>query len=100
MSSKITRRDTLRLSGAAAALATGATALNARPARAQTMDHGGHGGMHHGGATPAPTIEAVEGDRVRIYVTNGLPAPTSVHWHGMLVPSGMDGVGGLSQRAI
>jgi FtsP/CotA-like multicopper oxidase with cupredoxin domain len=165
MSSKITRRDTLRLSGATAALATGATALRARHARAQAMDHGAHGGMHHGGAvpapaagetrtsavapqrgrvivpngevlahrmvdgvkvfhlvaeevehefapglvtkawgyngrTPGPTIEAVEGDRVRIYVTNRLPAPTSVHWHGMLVPSGMDGVGGLSQRAI
>jgi FtsP/CotA-like multicopper oxidase with cupredoxin domain len=54
----------------------------------------------YNGRTPGPTIEAVEGDRVRIYVTNRLPAPTSVHWHGMLVPSGMDGVAGLSQRAI
>src|SRR5262249_45998496 len=33
-----------------------------------------------------PTIEAVEGDRVRIYVTNKLGAPTTVHWHGVLVP--------------
>jgi FtsP/CotA-like multicopper oxidase with cupredoxin domain len=47
-----------------------------------------------------PVIEAVEGDRVRIYVTNRLPAPTSVHWHGVILPSGMDGVGGLSQRVI
>ncbi len=47
-----------------------------------------------------PTIEAVEGDRVRIYVTNRLASPTSVHWHGLLVPSGMDGVGGVSQKAI
>jgi FtsP/CotA-like multicopper oxidase with cupredoxin domain len=47
-----------------------------------------------------PTIEAVEGDRVRIYVTNRLPAPTSVHWHGLLLPNGMDGVAGLNQRAI
>ena len=47
-----------------------------------------------------PTIEAVEGDQVRIYVTNRLPAPTSVHWHGVLLPSGMDGVGGVSQKAI
>lgn len=45
-------------------------------------------------------IEAVEGDRVRISVTNKLAAPTTVHWHGVLLPSGMDGVGGLSQRAI
>lgn len=47
-----------------------------------------------------PTIEAVEGDRVRIYVTNRLDAPTSVHWHGLVVPNGMDGVGGLTQRPI
>jgi manganese oxidase len=47
-----------------------------------------------------PTIECVEGDRLRIYVTNRLPAATTVHWHGIVLPSGMDGVGGLSQKAI
>lgn len=55
----------------------------------------GYNGRVHG-----PTIEATEGDRVRIYVTNHLPAPTSVHWHGMHVPNGMDGVAGLTQRPI
>ncbi len=55
----------------------------------------GYNGRVHG-----PTIEAVEGDHVRIYVTNRLSAPTTVHWHGVLVPSGMDGVGGVSQKAI
>jgi manganese oxidase len=54
----------------------------------------------YNGSTPGPTIEAVEGDRVRIYVTNRLPEPTTVHWHGVLVPNGMDGVAGLTQRAI
>ncbi|MCK7594049.1 multicopper oxidase family protein [Pseudomarimonas salicorniae] len=54
----------------------------------------------YNGSTPGPTIEAVEGDRVRIYVTNRLPEHTSVHWHGILLPSGMDGVGGLSQPHI
>jgi len=54
----------------------------------------------YNGTTPGPTIEAVEGDRVRIYVTNRLPEHTSVHWHGLLLPSGMDGVGGLSQPQI
>lgn len=54
----------------------------------------------YNGSTPGPVIEAVEGDRVRIYVTNHLPAPTTVHWHGVLVPSGMDGVAGLSQPVI
>jgi FtsP/CotA-like multicopper oxidase with cupredoxin domain len=54
----------------------------------------------YNGRTPGPTIEAVEGDHVRIYVTNKLPEPTSVHWHGVILPSGMDGVGGLSQAPI
>ncbi len=55
----------------------------------------GFNGQVHG-----PVIEAVEGDRIRIYLTNKLPAATSVHWHGVILPSGMDGVGGLSQKAI
>ena len=50
--------------------------------------------------TPGPTIEAVEGDRVRMLVTNKLPESTAVHWHGILVPSGMDGVQGLTQKPI
>jgi FtsP/CotA-like multicopper oxidase with cupredoxin domain len=54
----------------------------------------------YNGETPGPTIEAVEGDRVRIYVENRLPEPTSVHWHGVLLPNGMDGVAGLNQRRI
>ena len=55
----------------------------------------GYNGRVHG-----PTIEAVEGDRVRVYVTNKLSAPTTVHWHGIFLPNGMDGVGGLTQRTI
>lgn len=54
----------------------------------------------YNGRTPGPTIEAVEGDRVRIYVTNRLPEPTTAHWHGVLLPNGMDGVAGLNQRPI
>ncbi len=54
----------------------------------------------YNGSTPGPVIEATEGDRVRIYVTNKLPEATSVHWHAILVPHGMDGVGGLTQEWI
>jgi FtsP/CotA-like multicopper oxidase with cupredoxin domain len=54
----------------------------------------------YNGQTPGPTIEAVEGDRVRILVTNHLPEDTSVHWHGVLLPNGMDGVQGLTQPHI
>ncbi|HXI11116.1 MAG TPA: copper oxidase [Thermoanaerobaculia bacterium] len=54
----------------------------------------------YNGVTPGPTIEAIEGDRVRILVTNKLPEGTSVHWHGMILPNGMDGVSGLNQPKI
>jgi FtsP/CotA-like multicopper oxidase with cupredoxin domain len=54
----------------------------------------------YNGQSPGPTIETVEGDKVRIFVTNKLPEHTTVHWHGMLVPNGMDGVGGLTQPHI
>jgi FtsP/CotA-like multicopper oxidase with cupredoxin domain len=54
----------------------------------------------YNGQSPGPTIEVVEGDRVRIFVTNKLPEHTSVHWHGQRLPNGMDGVSGLNQSAI
>ena len=72
---------------------------------AQPVDHEFAPGLRaecwgYNGGTPGPTIEAVEGDRVRFYVTNRLPEPTSLHWHGVIVPSGMDGVAGLTQKSI
>ena len=54
----------------------------------------------YNGQSPGPTIEVVEGDRVRVYVTNKLPEHTSVHWHGQRLPNGMDGVSGLTQPSI
>jgi FtsP/CotA-like multicopper oxidase with cupredoxin domain len=54
----------------------------------------------YNGQSPGPTIEVVEGDRVRIFVTNKLPEHTSIHWHGQRLPNGMDGVTGLTQPAI
>ncbi len=54
----------------------------------------------YNGRTPGPTIEAVEGDHVRIFVTNQLKEPTAVHWHGLILPSGMDGIKGLNQKGI
>lgn len=54
----------------------------------------------YNGVTPGPTIEAIEGDRVRILVENRLPEGTSIHWHGFILPNGMDGVSGLNQPKI
>ncbi|HVR28873.1 MAG TPA: copper oxidase [Thermoanaerobaculia bacterium] len=52
------------------------------------------------GSMPGPTIEVVEGDRVRFVVHNRLPEATSMHWHGLEVPNEMDGVPGLHQDPI
>src|SRR5262245_39960584 len=54
----------------------------------------------YNGQSPGPTIECVEGDNVRMFVTNKLPEHTTIHWHGILLPNGMDGVGGLNQPHI
>jgi len=54
----------------------------------------------YNGQSPGPTIEVVEGDRVRLFVTNRLPEHTSIHWHGQRLPNGMDGVTGLTQPGI
>jgi len=54
----------------------------------------------YNGQSPGPTIEVVEGDRVRVFVTNRLPEHTTIHWHGQRLPNGMDGVGGMNQPQI
>jgi FtsP/CotA-like multicopper oxidase with cupredoxin domain len=54
----------------------------------------------YNGQSPGPTIEVVEGDRVRIFLTNKLPEHTTMHWHGQRLPNGMDGVSGLTQPQI
>ena len=52
------------------------------------------------GTVPGPTIRVIEGEKVRIVVTNKMPVGTSVHWHGMVLPHKMDGVPGLTQAPI
>jgi FtsP/CotA-like multicopper oxidase with cupredoxin domain len=54
----------------------------------------------YNGSTPGPTLECTEGEPVRIRLTNRLPEHTSMHWHGILLPNGMDGVGGLTQPHV
>jgi manganese oxidase len=72
---------------------------------AEEMDHAFDSGLHakcwgFNGRVNGTFIEAVEGERVRIYATNRLPVATSIHWHGFYLPNGMDGVGGLTQPYI
>ena len=72
---------------------------------AEEVDHAFDAGLRakcwaYNGHVNSTVIEAVEGERVRIYVTNRLAVATSVHWHGIYLPNGMDGVGGLTQPYI
>ena len=52
------------------------------------------------GSAPGPTIQANEGDRVRIVFDNHLPEPTAIHWHGLELPIEMDGVPGVGQKPV
>ncbi|MEO8443380.1 MAG: copper resistance system multicopper oxidase [Gammaproteobacteria bacterium] len=52
------------------------------------------------GSLPAPVLHWQEGDTVTLRVTNTLTEPTSIHWHGIILPAGMDGVPGLSYSGI
>ena len=57
-------------------------------------------GMTVNGSIPGPTLRFRQGDVARIRVENRMPVETSIHWHGVLVPPGMDGVPEISFPAI
>ncbi len=52
------------------------------------------------GSVPGPVLHWREGDTITLRVTNRLAVPTSIHWHGLLLPADMDGVPGLSFGGI
>jgi len=56
--------------------------ITGKPATAMTIN----------GSIPGPVLRFREGDLARIHVSNRMDVETSIHWHGILVPPGMDGV--------
>lgn len=54
----------------------------------------------YNGTVPGPVLRYHQGDTVRVTLVNNLPEPTSIHWHGIPVPNGMDGVPGISAPAV
>ena len=54
----------------------------------------------YNGSAPGPTIQVVQGDRVRVHFENALPEPTSIHWHGFEDSIRFDGMPNISQRAV
>jgi CopA family copper-resistance protein len=80
------------LSGTEFNLEIGALAVNytGQPGIATTVN----------GRLPAPLLRWREGDAITLRVSNRLSAPTSIHWHGIILPADMDGVPGLSFNGI
>lgn len=74
--------------------------LDARPTWWQITKTQRLAAYSYNGIVPGPTIRVRNGQRVRIRFTNHLPQPTTVHWHGIDVPNSMDGVPGVTQKAI
>ncbi len=54
----------------------------------------------YNGTLPGPEIHVREGDLLRITLINRLPEPTTIHWHGVPVPNGMDGVPGVTAPVV
>ena len=52
------------------------------------------------GSVPGPTLYFTEGDTAEIYVHNEMDKPTTIHWHGMIIPNQYDGVEYLTQKPI
>jgi len=109
------RREFLRGSGAVALLGAaggiGAPAiakddevitLHARPgtARLAPPDYPETRIWGYDGIVPGPTIRATQGQRVRRRFVNGLPQPTTVHWHGIRIENAMDGAPELTQSPV
>ncbi|RTM14174.1 MAG: multicopper oxidase family protein [Bradyrhizobiaceae bacterium] len=80
----------------------GQFALTAAKGRASLVGkaHPATGVWCYGGTIPGPIIRARQGEPIRIVVDNNLSEETTVHWHGIRLPIGMDGVPGISQPPI
>lgn len=52
------------------------------------------------GQVPGPILRVRLGETLEVRLTNRLPQPTTIHWHGVRVPNAMDGVPGVTQDSI
>ena len=106
------RRDFLKGLAAGASVAAGGlpalanaaprvTSLNAGPVEQILTPGGGVSNLWgYNGTVPGPLLRFRKGETVRIPVRNGLPADSTVHWHGLRVPNAMDGVPYVTQNPI
>jgi FtsP/CotA-like multicopper oxidase with cupredoxin domain len=107
----LSRRRLMALLAASAALpalprlaraATDPIVIEARPGTAQLLPppYPATPVWGYDGAAPGAGIRMVQGERLERRLLNALPEPTSIHWHGIRLPNGMDGVAGVTQAPV
>lgn len=74
--------------------------LRPTPVRWEFTDERTVAAWGYEGQVPGPAIRVKEGEQMEVKVTNDLPVPTTVHWHGVELPYLQDGVPGVSQKPI
>ncbi|MEQ8665074.1 MAG: copper resistance system multicopper oxidase [Rhodospirillales bacterium] len=89
----------LAAAGHAAPATAGEYSLTVDPITVRTSDFSRKGVGFNSGS-PGPVLRFKEGEDVTIHVTNNLSEPTSIHWHGLILPYDQDGVPGVSYDGI
>jgi FtsP/CotA-like multicopper oxidase with cupredoxin domain len=74
--------------------------LTAKPVRWKILPNITMTAWSYNGMVPGPLIRVTEGDKIRVILHNRLPEPTTIHWHGMVVPNSMDGVPDMTQPPV
>jgi FtsP/CotA-like multicopper oxidase with cupredoxin domain len=74
--------------------------VEAREAELPLVDGGKLRVWAYNGQVPGPEIRIRLGETLRVRFTNRLPQPTTIHWHGVRVPNGMDGVPSVTQPPV
>src|SRR5262245_6192562 len=74
--------------------------IEAREAELPLVEGGKLRVWAYNGQVPGPELRIRLGETLRVRFTNRLPQPTTIHWHGVRVPNGMDGVPHVTQPPV
>lgn len=75
--------------------------LRAKPGHAELIGPGQSTPIWgYDGSVPGPTLRVKRGEELRVRLVNELAEPTTIHWHGLRLPNGMDGVPHLTQAPV
>jgi len=74
--------------------------IRAAPAEVEVLEGRRLAVWSYNGQVPGPTLRLRHGQTLRVRLVNGLPQPTTIHWHGVRVPNAMDGVPHVTQEPV